>query len=226
MFEKLLNQAHVEFDLCADGPVLISSGKSNKTDPTLPDNTFITGYDGKNHTENYLVPGSTLKGVIRHYMEEQLMFSGDSTKKLFGYIESSLQKSKVQKSKVKFSDAFAVPGTVVTAVRHSTAINPYLQTAKRGTLNNMEVVEQGVFKASFIVKNYTPVEMEKLLEAVFDINTGAVRFGGKRSRGFGQMRVENFRMTSFDGYNENFEKKNEKSFTDIEAAVKYFREVK
>ena len=40
------------------------------------------------------------------------------------------------------------------------------------------------------------------------------------------MRVENFRMTSFDGYNENFEKKNEKSFTDIEAAVKYFREVK
>lgn len=221
MFKKLLNQAHVEFDLCADGPVLISSGKSNKTDPTLPDNTFITGYDGKNHTENYLVPGSTIKGVIRHYMEEQLMFSEESAKKLFGDIRSGLQKSKV-----KFSDAFAVPETVVTAIRHSTAINPHLQTAREKTLNNMEVVEQGVFKASFIVKNYTPVEMEKLLVAVFDINTGAVRFGGKRSRGFGQMRVENFRMTSFDGYNQNFEKKNEKSFTDIETAVKYFREVK
>lgn len=227
MFKKLSNQAHAEFDLCADGPVLISSGRSNKTNPTLPDNTFITGYNiiydsgEKKRFENYLIPGSTIKGVIRHYINEQLAYPDKDTEKLFGKITNG-----AQKSKVKFNDAFAVPETIVTATRYSTAIDPFLQTAKKGTLNNMEVVEKGVFKASFTVKNFSSVEMEKLLLAIFDINTGAVRFGGKRSRGFGQMKVENFKLNLFDGYNENFEKIKERNFTDIEEAVKYLRGVK
>ena len=89
MFKKLSNQAHAEFDLCADGPVLISSGKSNKTNPTLPDNTFITGYNiikesgETSRFENYLIPGSTIKGVIRHYINEQLMYSEKDTEILF-----------------------------------------------------------------------------------------------------------------------------------------------
>ena len=71
MFEKIECTAYAEFDLCADGPVLISSGKSNKTNPTLPDNTFMTGFCGAEHKdEMYVIPGSTIKGVIRHHIDE------------------------------------------------------------------------------------------------------------------------------------------------------------
>lgn len=215
MFEILKRSAYAEFDLCADGPVLISSGQSNKTDPTLPDNTFMTGFYGKDHVKNFVIPGSTVKGVIRHYMTD--CFS-DEFNEFFGTL-----RPQAYKSKIKFNDAYAVPDTVVTAVRYSTKLNPLIQSAETGTLNNMQVVESGVFKASFSVKNYTDTEMEKLLCAIYDINSGAVTFGGKKSRGFGHMKVQNFRLYSFDGYNSDLSKKNEKMFDSIEKAVKYFR---
>ena len=221
MFKELKRQASVSFDLCAAGPVLVSSGTSNKTNPTLPDNTFMRGYSGKDHEENYVIPGSTIKGVIRHYLEDNMMLNETEAQTLFGKINNS-----AQKSKIKFSDAYADKYTVVSSIRHSTAIDPRVQSAKGGTLNNMEVVEQGVFKASFSIRNFTDSEMEKLLIALFDINSGAVRFGGRKSRGFGQMKTENFVLTSFDGYDESFNKMNEKSFDDIEKAIEYFRGVK
>ncbi len=219
MFEKLNRSAYAEFDLCADGPVLISSGQSNKTNPTLPDNTFMTGFYGKEHIRNYVIPGSTVKGVIRHYMTDNGL-NERSAEELFGKIQGG-----ALKSKIKFNDAYAVPETVVAAVRHSTKLDPLIQSAQTGTLNNMQVIESGVFKAAFTIKNFTNTEMEKLLCAIYDINLGAVTFGGKKSRGFGHMKVENFILTSFDGYNRDLTKKNEKKFENIEDAVKYFREV-
>lgn len=213
MFEKIECTAYAEFDLCADGPVLISSGKSNKTNPTLPDNTFITGFCGAEHKdEMYVIPGSTIKGVIRHHIDEK------SAKIIFGTIGET-----AQKSKIKFNDAFAAPEGIVTTVRYSTAINPVKQSAKITSLNNMEVVEKGAFKAGFIFKNYTAAEMEKILLALYDVNEGAVRFGGKISRGFGKMRVDNFSMKVNNGFDENLMPKNEIVFSSIETALEHFR---
>ncbi len=213
MFEKIECTAYAEFDLCADGPVLISSGKSNKTNPTLPDNTFITGFCGAEHKDEiYVIPGSTIKGVIRHHIDEK------NARVIFGKIDGG-----AQKSKIKFNDAYAVSETIVTTVRHSTAINPLNQSAKNGSLNNMEVVEKGAFKAGFIFRNYTATEMEKILLALYDVNEGSVRFGGKISRGFGKMRIENFSMKVNNGFDESLMPKNEIVFSSIEAAIKHFR---
>jgi len=213
MFEKIECTAYAEFDLCADGPVLISSGKSNKTNPTLPDNTFMTGFCGAEHKdEMYVIPGSTIKGVIRHHIDEK------SAKIIFGKIDGT-----AQKSKIKFNDAFAVPDSIAATVRHSTAINPVNQSVKNGSLNNMEVVEKGTFKAGFIFRNYTAAEMEKILLALYDVNEGAVRFGGKVSRGFGKMRIENFSMKVNNGFDGSLMPKNEIVFNSIETAIDHFR---
>ncbi len=223
MFEKLKNSANVEFELLADGPVLVSSGRSHKTDPTMPDTTFMTGYCGKDHSEErYVIPGSTIKGVLRHYLQDYYNFSDNDAGILFGRIPRYGDRSPAQKSKVKFNDAFADPTTIRTAVRNSTKINPLNQGAVKGSLNNMEAVEAGVFKASFSIRNFSNREISSLLKALLDINTGAVRFGGRVSRGFGQMKLGIFSLTANDGYDSDLKLENPKVFSDIEEAIKHF----
>lgn len=222
MFEKLTCTAAVEFELCAAGPVLVSSGRSHKTDPTLPDTTFMTGYIGRNHSEEcYVIPGSSIKGVIRHHIQDNYIINDEAAEKLFGKIKGG-----AQKSKIKFYDAFAVPNTVTTAVRNSTKIDPNSQSPVRGSLNNMEVVERGTFKAGFQIRNFTYKEIESLLKTLLDIDSGAVRFGGKVSRGFGQMKIGSFSMTANRGYDTELKPVDKVSFSDIEEALKYYREVK
>lgn len=219
MFEELKFTACAEFDLTADGPVLVSEGTSNKPDPTRPDNTFMMGLLGSKHDKTaYIIPGSTIKGVLRHHMFD--VMSKDKVDRIFGKISKESKEN--QKSKIKFNDAYALMDTVITSVRHSTAIDPCTQSAKFGTLNNMEVVEKGIFKASFIFNNYTNIEMEKLLLALYDINAGEVRFGGKISRGFGKMNVENFYMKVNSGYDSDLKPINEMVFDSLETAAEYF----
>lgn len=217
MFEKLTCSATAEFELCAAGPVLVSSGRSHKTDPTLPDTTLMTGYIGRDHSEEcYVIPGSSIKGVIRHHIQDNYIINDGAAEKLFGKIQGG-----AQKSKIKFCDAYAVPDTVTTAVRNSTKIDPNSQSPVRGSLNNMEVFEKGTFKAGFQIKNFTYKEMESLLKALLDINSGAVRFGGKVSCGFGQMKIGSFSMTANKGYDTELKPVDNVSFSDIEAALKY-----
>lgn len=222
MFERLTCFASAKFELCAAGPVLISSGRSNKTDPTLPDTTFMTGFVGKDHLEeNYVIPGSTIKGVLRHHIQDNYIINDKDAEMLFGKISDG-----AQKSKIKFNDAYVVPDTVKTAVRNSTKIDPNSQSPVNGSLNNMEIIEKGTFKAGFQIKNFTNKEMEAILLSLLDVNSGSVRFGGKVSRGFGQMKTGSFSMTVNKGYNSDLEPVDEVSFTDINEALKYFREVK
>lgn len=221
MFEKLTCYANAKFELCAVGPVLVSSGQSHKTNPTLPDKTFMKGYVGKDHSEEcYVIPGSSIKGVLRHHIQD-LYLNDQDAEILFGKINDG-----AQKSKIKINDAFAVPETLVTAVRNSTKIDPNSQSSVNGSLNNMEVVEKGVFKAGFQIKNFTCKEIEALLIALRDIDEGAVRFGGKVSRGFGKMKIGSFSMTAHKGYDKELNPIDKITFMDIEAALKYYREVK
>lgn len=222
MFEKLTSFANAEFELCAAGPVLVSSGKSTKTDPTVPDTTFMTGYIGKDHSnECYVIPGSSVKGVLRHHIQDYYITDDKEAELFFGKINGG-----AQKSKIKFNDAYAIPETVSISVRNSTKINPYSQKPVSGSLNNMETVDKGIFKAGFQIKNFTPKEMEVLLISLLDINEGTVRFGGKVSRGFGMMKVGSFSMNVNNGYDAALQPKEPKSFADIESALKYFRTVK
>lgn len=70
MFTRIDRKAIAEFDLCAVGPVIVGSGRSNELDPTLPDTTFLSGNNGEEET--FVIPGSTIKGVIRHYIGKKI----------------------------------------------------------------------------------------------------------------------------------------------------------
>ena len=81
MFTRIDRKAIAEFDLCAVGPVIVGSGRSNELDPTLPDMTFLSGNNGEEET--FVIPGSTIKGVIRHYIGKKINDS-DAEEFLFG----------------------------------------------------------------------------------------------------------------------------------------------
>ena len=135
--------------------------------------------------------------------------------KLFGF-----GGKKGQKSMISFHDAYAVPETVVTNIRYNIAINKLTQSAKNTTLNDLEVVEQGIFKAGFRLINFDD-ELEWILNALKEVDTGLIRFGGRRSCGFGKMRIGDFCLKISEGYNADLSIKNEQEFTSFESALKY-----
>lgn len=189
MFTKIDKKVIAEFDLCAAGPVIVGSGRINELDPTLPDITFLSGNNGKEET--FIIPGSTIKGVIRYYIEKK---NKDVVEFLFGKLG--------QKGRIAFHDAYADMKTVKTSERNQTAIDPVLQAAKNTSLRNLQTVEKGVFKAGFSIVNPTDEELNNIADALDAVRQGIIRFGGSTSRGFGQMNIENFKLTVTKGFDD------------------------
>lgn len=214
MFKILNSVVIAEFTLSAAGPVLVSSHGGNEIDPTLPDSTFLMG-----STETgmaYVIPGSSIKGVIRNRYCD-IICDENSVKKLFGYIDNT--NKIVQRSKVSFHDAYADMDTVRVLTRYSTAIDSAIQGAKRNSLNNVQVVEKGDFMAGFKAVNCDYKEIRLLLKIIDDVNSGLVRFGGRKSRGFGAMTVTSFKLTVKKGLDENFNEKVEQVFDSLDEAL-------
>ena len=186
-------QAQISYSLSPAGPVLVSSGSGNKMHPELPDNTFLMSWDGERYA--YVIPGSSIKGVMRHYLYR--MFSDKKADNLFGTLGS--------KSKISVSDAFADMDTVKTTVRHSTAINSVSQSAKNGSLNNMQAVVAGIFDGNIHLTDVKQEEIAVVLKAINAIENGEIHIGGKISRGFGRMKVKDFHITISEGYDENLQ---------------------
>ena len=213
MFEIFKNEAIAEFDLVADGPLLISSGIKNNIDPTLPNTTFLSGYI-KNGERTFVIPGSTIKGIIRHHASESMNYLEEN--ELFGSL-------KPQKGKISFFDAYADSKTVRTTIRYNTAINKVSQSAKTTTLNDMQIVEKGIFKAGFKIINFKPLELSMILHTLCDINLSMVRFGGRRSRGFGQLKVENFKIVLKNGYGQDFQPINPVEINSLNEAYQKYK---
>ena len=189
---------HVQmtFKLCPAGPMLISSGSRNKLHPELPDNTFLMSWDGTQ--DSYVIPGSSLKGVLRHYLYQ----SGCNPLEvdtLFG--TAGNQNSK--KSRISVSDAYADMKTIETALRHTTALGSVSQSAKGGSLNSMQAVIAGSFSGNIRLSNVNKEEIRLILLALLAVESGEICIGGKISRGFGRVHISDFCMTVSEGYDEN-----------------------
>lgn len=216
LFKITKSIAAAEFVLSADGPVLVSGKSGREVDPTLPKEAFVVG-DTENG-EAYVIPGSTVKGVIRSRFTD--LYGEDKAKELFGCIG----KGATHRSKLSFNDAYADMETVKTSVRYFTAINSASQSAKTGSFRDVEAVERGDFYAGFKAVNCSGKDIYELLIVLNDVNNGFVTFGGKKSRGFGTMKITSFKLTINKGYDENFVKVEEKTFNSLEEAITIYKE--
>ncbi len=185
--------AQILLTLSANGPVLIGSGSSNKTRPELPDNTFLRGYNSGE--ECYVIPGSSIKGVVRHYLAKR--YNDKDIEELFGKVSGSASK----RSLVSFSDAYADMSTVKNVKRYSTKLKSTSQGTVRGTLNTYEAVTEGDFSCCIRFKKVNKKQIAMILEALDAIENGTLFIGAKTSRGFGKMNVKDFKLVISDGYN-------------------------
>lgn len=213
VFKTLQKETICQFDLSANSPLIIADNRTSKIDVTSANITFFKGKDNSNQ-DTYIIPGSSIKGVFRHYFYDHV--KDDVTNNLFG----NISKDNINKGKIKFNDAYADMSTIKTTIRYNTAINKISQSAQNSSLNSIETVIQGDFKSGFKITNFTNYELETILKAMLSINDGELSFGGRTSRGFGRMLIKNFRLVINNGYNKDFIP-NIKEFNTIESVLKY-----
>jgi CRISPR-associated RAMP protein (TIGR02581 family) len=163
-----------------------------------------------------VIPGSSLKGVFRSRAEKYLPDSCnifDKKNKCF-YNSKNLSTGKERykavceacklfgnlslKSRVEFSDAFPVEGTVKTGTRYQVTIDRLTGAARKGALFETEVVEKGTFKTEISLRNFSSHQIKVLLLVIQDINEGYVRIGSSTSRGFGRVTAENIAISYRD----------------------------
>ncbi len=197
-------QVQIRFTLSPAGPVLVSSGSGNRLHPEMPDNTFLMNMDGD--VESFVIPGSSLKGVIRHYLSDYYDEKNE-VEPLFRYASKLVRDPNTErykkihkKSKISVADAYCRTKDTETTTRFSTAIGGVSQGPKGGSLNSMLAVTGGKFPCSIRLKDATKDEILMIFKALDAIISFDICVGGKISRGFGRMNANEFQITIADGY--------------------------
>lgn len=218
MFRELINEANLSFLLHTKSPLMIKSAQGKLLDPTLPDMQCIKSrYQGK---DTIIIPGSSLKGVIRSRYEKIIdLFGGkccdifnrencckkpkDVLKKIYQdrgkYVYQNvcpacqLFGSTEIASRISIADSYPV-GEYRIGERAGVGINRITGAAQKGALYDYEVVEEGNFQVKIILKNYEIYQLVLLLYVLKDLNEGYVSLGAATTRGNGRMEVQELKI--------------------------------
>ncbi len=207
MHKVQLNSLELELELSLKSPLLIKSGGISPN-PSLPDMQFVrTFISGKG--EVVYIPGSSMKGVIRSYVEKALRtVKGETLDGACNPLEkvcvkdvderaSSLDIYKNScracrifgntklKGRISILDSYP-NGDVKTEIRHGVAISRLTHAVAQGPFD-MEVAVNGIFKTKFILTNFEAWGLGLLTIALRDMNEGMVKVGFGKNRGFGEV---------------------------------------
>ena len=163
-------------------PFMIGSGEEESSDSDV-----LRDSDG-----NVYIPGTSLAGVSRHFLETV----GINTDDIFGKIEVEKEAEKDYESKIKFFDAFAT-NEVSTSVRDSVRLVDKISLD--GSKFDYEIAEAG---AEFIFKielNTCSCEEKKICSYIINgFRNGDIRIGSKTTRGFGVVDIEDIKYLQLD----------------------------
>lgn len=163
-------------------PFMIGSGEEESSDSDV-----LRDSDG-----NVYIPGTSLAGVSRHFLETV----GINTDDIFGKIEVEKEDETDYESKIKFFDAFAT-NEVSTSVRDSVRLLDKISL--EGSKFDYEIAEAG---AEFIFKielNTCSCEEKKICSYIINgFRNGDIRIGSKTTRGFGVVDIEDIKYLQLD----------------------------
>ena len=173
---------------------MIGSGEEESSDSDV-----LRDSDG-----NVYIPGTSLAGVSRHFLETV----GINTDDIFGKIEVEKEAEKDYESKIKFFDAFAT-NEVSTSVRDSVRLVDKISLD--GSKFDYEIAEAGaefIFKIKLDLYNSEKklrerdtdkVEEKKICSYVINgFRNGDIRIGSKTTRGFGVVDIEDIKYLQLD----------------------------
>lgn len=215
MHKARYNSLALECLIEPKGPLLVKSG-TVALDPTLPDMQFVRTFHPE-LGETIYIPGSSLKGAIRAFVEGSLrtagltacdVFGDDSCGKKFDMRtggregEEILDSATVYrescyackvfgntrlKARVAMSDAYPT-ATPVTEVRQSVAISRLTGAVAHGPYD-LEVLVSGGFRFAVRLENFEVWQIGLLALALRAMNDGFLRLGFGKNRGFGEVSV-------------------------------------
>ncbi len=193
MFEKLEKRVVISYEIRTLSDMRI--GAHNSTLPGELDNYVI-----KNSKGYPIVPGSTLKGVLRSEMERflnSILNNEERVQELVailfgGEIKKGSKESYA--SSIRFRDAVA--NRKETRVRDGVPIDRKTRKAAAGGKHEFEVVPEGItFSGTVIIENpriegHKDAKIGAFLSTVDFFNATGGSIGGGTSRGFGQVEID------------------------------------
>ncbi|WP_448591464.1 RAMP superfamily CRISPR-associated protein [Thermoflexus hugenholtzii] len=216
MHGALRNALRLRVEIRPEGPLLVKAG-GFALDPTLPDMAFVRARRADGQEAPYL-PGSSLKGVIRGFIEQTLRGWGggapagwrwacpvfpDNPESCAARLgEPNLPASEVYRrscgacrmfghTRLRGRAAFtdAYPKEeIALEVRYGVAISRRTQAVAHGPFE-LEVAVGGAFAGWIILENFELWQAALLAHALKAMNEGMVRVGYGKTRGLGKVRV-------------------------------------
>lgn len=195
------------------GPLLIKAGGTS-ANPTLPDMQFVRTYHPQKG-ETVYIPGSSLKGVVRGFVEKALRTADkpdswrwacptfpdeeQSCAKRLEKVEDSAEVYRRScgacrifghtrlRGRASFTD-FLPAGEVRTEIRYGVAISRLTNAVAHGPFE-MEVAVAGTFEGRLVLENFELWQLGLLALALESMNQGLVKVGFGKNRGFGEVTV-------------------------------------
>ncbi|WEU40286.1 MAG: RAMP superfamily CRISPR-associated protein [Candidatus Odinarchaeum yellowstonii] len=221
MHKTKFNELVLNITITPKSPLLVKAGGA-QVNPALPDMQFVRTFHYEKG-ETIYIPGSSLKGVFRSYVERilrtlssdqsktacEITGENNCTKKIVDLMnERELKSWEIYqescrvcklfgngklKSRISFLDAYP-EGELKTEVRYSVAISRLLQGVAAGPFE-METVVDGAFKTEIIITNFECWHLGLVALAFNGLNSGLVNIGFGKNKGFGRVELKVNKIT-------------------------------
>ncbi len=183
---KISKKIYYKIRFTLSSPLTLGSGENNYADRDI-----IRDASGRPY-----IPASSVAGVCRNALKAEYKDN------YLGYIikaGADNTKSSAEDSMVMFYDAVTEPDQkVVISVRDGVGLDEY-KTVKAGAKYDMEVLEPGPTFMTFIEQNISDSKNVNVAGILADLfNTGKLTFGGKTTRGYGDVSVSEIKQKEFD----------------------------
>lgn len=223
LFDKFNNKSTITGVLTAIDPIHIGSAGAEVLDPTQVDNSVLKDLNGLP-----VIPGSSIKGVVRSYFEAVMRSVGknacdcmDSKNKCVTDNDmKSFRGSEIDKaqqaynqscdvcklfggtalaSKLQFKDSTYIGDVCVYEHRDGVGIERETGAAKRGAKYDFEIVPKGSkFTFTLIAENLDD-EQKKYLDFILKtLENGELSVGGKTTRGLGRIQLSDVNRDDVD----------------------------
>lgn len=214
MHKTRYNAIKLKIQISPQGPLLIKSGELS-ANPSLPDMQFVRTYRA-DAGETMYIPGSSLKGVMRGFVEKALRTvddhqtwrwacptfpnEDDSCAKRLNDEDRSWEIYKQScgacrlfghtrlRGRLSFTDLCPI-GPINTETRYGVAISRLSHAVAQGPFE-MEVAVAGSFEGRLVLENYELWQLGLLVTALEAMNHGLLKVGFGKNRGFGEVQVK------------------------------------
>lgn len=185
MKNTITDRIYLSMQIRLESPLCVASGET-----LLTDHDIIRDFDGKP-----FIPGTTIAGAMRSYLEEEV------SRNLFGYSENEQS----MMSSIFISDVYlknAEEKDVFTQTRDGVSLKNKIAITNRKY--EMEVVDTGavgMLYLEFILREKNSLTIDELKEQIkkiiFGLVSGEIRFGHRKNRGYGKVKLLNIWSNHF-----------------------------